>query len=412
MTRGFQTFPGLSLVAILTRPASGKPSRRPRTSILLLLLLLSIFGLHAIAISHPSILPTSWHNCADLIRNYDYTKSVVPLRGTQEMDAVQFVDELVGGQPSALVLIEDSKGQHPLDIYVFGCHIHNHLPTLTRLFQQRGLLQGSAMITRAHTLSIGELDPRLDSDAYAVLQPLQQNIFREYLWDQGKFIQVRFPGLYPVASRSEAEALQEEINHGQTLPWNDPITTTRQLARDLFRWSERKIRTRLLNNNGTIAHVQLIHRRPYLDITVTLTCLLHTTQLTQAKLWFVTGAQTKGITIQQNRENSVKSALLTIQGHIARGRVKRKLSLRLLDHAFLPLMKGKNSAAKILVRANGNYDVRIAAGVKLPNQPGVLLIENLPPARSKAGGQLILVGLLLSKNREALEPSPGKQVAS
>src|SRR5205823_463458 len=138
--------------------------------------------------------------------------------------------------------------QHRLDVYVFGCTIQRH--TLTSLFTQHGLIQGTLSISSANTLVIGELDTTISPQTAALMQPLQQNVYREYSWQHDRFVQVAFPSLYPVTSRSEAEALQQQANAGQTQPWSDPVITAEQMAKDIFKWNGASPRDSVLSNNG------------------------------------------------------------------------------------------------------------------------------------------------------------------
>ncbi len=78
---------------------------------------------------------------------------------------------------------------------------------------QHALVQGTVEVSMAHTLVLGSLDTSLSAQQLALVQPLQQNIYREYSWHNGTFIQVPFPSLYPVTSRSEAEQLRKPYIH-------------------------------------------------------------------------------------------------------------------------------------------------------------------------------------------------------
>ena len=215
----------------LTAPC--KQSKRPPLLTILLALLAVIALLRLIAAIHVAYPANTANNCADLIRNNDYTKNIPQLTRTQQITAVQLVNELTGGQPAAMVQVADTSPQQLLDIYIYGCSMQHPTPMLALLFKQQRLVEGTAVITQAHTLSIGQLDTSLGPDADTQLLPLQQNIYHEYRWIKGALVQTIFPGLYPVTSRSEAEELQDQANKGP-LPWDDPLTTAKQMAQDLF----------------------------------------------------------------------------------------------------------------------------------------------------------------------------------
>ncbi|HLG79085.1 MAG TPA: hypothetical protein VKX46_21915, partial [Ktedonobacteraceae bacterium] len=309
--------PGLSVQTIPgTPPVQHTPWlrwQRPRLLIILLLILTFVTLAHLIAVVHSAYPTPITNTCSSLIRNTDYTK-IVPIQSkTQTLDAIQYADDLTGGQPAALLQVTDSGPQHLLDVYLYGCTMQQKTPTLNLLLKQQGLVQGSATITNAHTLSIGQLDTTIPPDNSVLLQPLQQNVYSEYRWDHGSLTHVLFPGLYPVLNRSEAEELQDEANHGQNLPWNDPRTTTEQMAHDLFEWSNDTIQSKLLDANGTAAHVLLTQTRLHLTVTVTLQRLV---QSDNKGLWFVTGAQTAHITLVQGSTFIASSSPMTIQGSI------------------------------------------------------------------------------------------------
>src|SRR3984893_3060566 len=203
---------------------------RPLTILLSITALLAL--IHLIAITHTAYPTAPINDCLNLIRNTDYTKFVQLHPRTQQINDVQFVDQLVGGQPAALVSVTDNSPQHLLDLYIYGCSSQKQNPALTLLFKQQGLVQGTASVTGANTLSVGELDRTLTQNATMLLAPLQQNIYREYSWRNNALVQTSFPGLYPVTNRSEAEELQEQVSNGQALPWTDPLTTVQQMAKD------------------------------------------------------------------------------------------------------------------------------------------------------------------------------------
>src|SRR5712691_10085709 len=161
--------------------------KRPRLLTLLLSLLALIALVHFIAVLHSSdpIVLTPLMNCPGLIRNTDYTQLVHLRPESQEMGAVQFVNQLIGGQPAALVQVQNTGSQHALDVYIYGCAMQKHTPKLTTLFTQRDLLQGTAAITSANTLATGELDTTISPQASTLIQPMQQNVYREYSWQHG-----------------------------------------------------------------------------------------------------------------------------------------------------------------------------------------------------------------------------------
>ncbi len=365
-------------------PAMHKP--HPLTVLLSLLALFAL--LHFIASMHaanPAVVPI---NCQGLLRTTDYGRLVHLQPRYQEMGAVQFTNQLVDGQAAALVEVTNSGSQPTLDVYVYGCSMSKSNPTLLPLFTQRGLINGTASINAANTLITGELDTALTPQTLALALPLQQNVYREYRWQRDRFVQITFPGLYPVSSRSEAEALQQQANSGQLQPWSDPLTTAEQMAKDVFRWPAISPQDAVLQNNGVFAQVQLVQESLQMRVIVTLKRLL---QQNKMGLWFVTSAQSPVITQVRPSANAIISspAAISSTGAPPNGQV----TATLFDHTLTPLTQLNNSTFN--VAPDGTYAGSLFYKESFPQQPGLLLIQSLPPAGSDAAGQLLLLRVIL-----------------
>jgi hypothetical protein len=323
-------------------------------------------------------------NCQSYIRTIDYTKYLSLQQNTQQVGAIQYVDSLIGGQPAALVPVMGTGVQQQLDVYIYGCHMQHNTPTLSLLFKQQGLMQGTVNISQAHTLLLGEHDATLSPMATAMLQPMQQNIYQEYRWQGGNFVRVLFPGLYPVTSRSEAETLQQQANSGASLPWTEPQKTAEQMAKDLFQWQKLDSQDTVLDNDGTTAHVLLVHS--HLRVTVTLSRLI---QHDAHGLWFVTQAQSQGITL--NTLPVPVTTPLSLQGHVST--TDGSATATLFDHTLSRV--GSLNTSGLSVQADGSYSGNLYyTGVQL-DQQGVLLIENTPPSKSDEPVQLLLTSMVI-----------------
>lgn len=361
---------------------------RPKLLTIILSLLALLALAHFVAVYHmtnPGLASTQ--SCASLIHNTDYTQIVPVQPKTQRMAAVQFVNDVTGGQPSALIQVEDLSSQQKLDVYLYDCTRQQDKPTLNLIFKQQGLIKGSVDITQTHTLSIGQIDTTLPADSDALLLPLQQNVFQEYAWQNGSLHQLTFPGLYPVTSRSEAEALQDEANNGQTLPWSDPLATARQMAQDLFQWPDKSIQATLKDKSGNEAHVLLEKKGAHIEVTVTLDRLI---QADNKGLWWVTNAQTPGITLDQTQFNSPLSSPLQIQGTIVP--THEKITATLFNHtlAAIPLQNGNNLQSD----SAGHFSGTLTYDNIFPDQPGLLMITVYPKADDD-DGRLFLTNLTL-----------------
>jgi hypothetical protein len=359
----------------------------------LLTVLCSIFTLvallHFITVMHMSNAQSSPTTCQALLTGADYAAIVHLQTGRQQLQAVQFVSQLTGGQPSVLVQVADTGAQAKLDVYIFGCTLRNHTPALTTLLTQRGLVQGSASISAANTLLTAGLDTTQTAQASVIEQPLQQSIYREYAWRNGALVQIAFPGFYPVASRYEAEQLQQQANNGQPLLWSDPLATAEQMAGDLLHWPTSGAQNRLLSNDGNTAQVQLVAQHPHARLIVTLQRLI---QHDQQGLWFVTAARTQGITLDTSHLNAPIASPLSLQGSGALP--DGQISVTLFDHTLSPLPATNTSTFS--VDTSGHYSGTLSYPANLVNQQALLLIQSLPSAGNQETGQILLTGVLLA----------------
>lgn len=399
----------------LKRDLVPRNHRRPHllTLALLLLALLALarllFTLNTPATTATSTASPAPIDCTSLLRTDDYTKNI-DLQSGAQLGAIDPANQLDGGSPAELVQVMHSDVQHTLDVYLFGCSIHQNRPGLTTLFTHRGLLDGTVEISQANTLITGTLDTSLPADAGALLLPSQQFIYREYAWQDDTFQQVIFPGFYPVTYRAEAEILQQQADSGQTLPWSDPLATAEAMAKDLLRWLGTGQQNILLDSDGTTAHVKLVQQNPPLAIKVTLQRLVRPDS---KGLWFVVSAHTQGVTLglngqdmtalpqdtpqstpaTQTAQQSLVQSPITLRGTsvLADGQA----SATLFDHTLSPI----SSANKVPLQVNsdGTYSGTLSYTAVSPGQEGVLLVQSLPVAANDAveQGQVLLVPVLL-----------------
>ncbi len=368
--------------------SSKKNPRGPKLLTILLSIIALVALVHFLLVLRTNTLQASSPlTCSKLIRNTDYTKFVPFNSGSQQIEAIQYVDQLMGGQPATLVQVVDA--QHNLDVYVYGCNVHSPTPTLSMLFKQQGLVQGTASVSKANTLLIGERDTSLSPETTATIQPMQQNLYQEYVWQNGAFVQQLFPGLYPVTSRGEAEALQEQANNGQSLPWNDPQSTAQQMVKDLLQWSSGTYQESLIDNDGKTAHVLIEQQHPHMTVTITLARLV---QQDNKGLWFVTHAQTQGITLDATHLGTPVTSPISIRGTM-KAATDGQAQATLFDHTLTAMSSLNN--ANLTLTSDSLYTGSLLYSGTQQNQQGLLLIENIPPDGSSEEGQLMLVGVIL-----------------
>ena len=144
----------------------------------------------------------------------------------------------------------------------------------------------------------------------------------------------------------------------------------------------------MLDNNGKIAHVQLNHPDTNMQVTVTLSRLL---QQNTNGLWFVIGTQTAGITLDPSSIPTPVTSPIALKGTV--GTASGTLVVNLFDHTLNPLQLP--TTTPITADAQGTFAGSIAYNNNAPQQPGLLLIEEMPPAGSSAAGQLLLTRMIL-----------------
>ena len=146
----------------------------------------------------------------------------------------------------------------------------------------------------------------------------------------------------------------------------------------------------LQDSNTTTAHVLLVHDNPHLEVTVTLNRLI---QHTSSGLWFVTEAHTAGITVDQAAVAIPIASPMSIQGSIKQ--IDGHVDVRIFDHTLTHLPQPAQSQLAFTARPNGRYRLTTSFSNPLPNQPGLLLIEDIPSDKSKDAGLLLLTSVLL-----------------
>lgn len=369
--------------------------RGPKIGLLLFLLgsLALFFVLHFI-VGYAQSLTGQPPTCARLVQGADYPRLVNLRTPGQQMSAVQMVDELDGGSPAALVQVTTASTPPTLDVSIFGCTMQAGEPRLAQIFSRGGLVRGIVTVTPRHTLLLESLDTRLASDLVPFLQPLQQNIYQEYTWRQGAFVQVPYPSFYPVSSQAEAEELQRSANGRQNVPWRDPLATALQMSKDLLQWSPAP-EAQVLTRSARAAVVQLTRQSPRVLLVVTLKQLVASGT---DGLWFVTDARTRGITI--TRAGTLNEPLPSPQVSPLRfggagALIDGHTTATLFDHTMAPVNKAVNMP--VTVHADSSYSGSLPYHNLSAGQQGVLLISSLPETKNlkQEAGQVLLAGVLL-----------------
>ncbi|GHO51683.1 hypothetical protein [Ktedonobacter robiniae] len=337
-------------------------------------------------------------NCANLLRQADYQQILAATTEQQLPPVTQITSDLIPGQLSTFVQVSHPDDpRHLLDVYVYTCSQQGRdsQPTLIPVFQLHDLIQGTASITHAHSLSIGQLDTTLPVDNDLLMQPDQQTMYREYRWQNGAFIQVPFPALFPVLSRAEAQQLQAQANAGTILPWTDPLKTAASLAQNLLHWSADSTHIHLVHQSASEAELTLTEESPSCELDVTLQRLIQTDE---HGLWFVTSASSPGLTLQHNNLDMATSSPLTLSGTLdqagAPAAHQSTPTALLFDHTLTHLAVLNTEA--ITIQSNGGFTGTLHFTNDLPGQPSLLLLAFTTSSAGQQTTRLLLTNVLLS----------------
>ena len=175
--------------------------------------------------------------CPVAVQAASYWVPVVNVQpNVTSVEQVTCANLLGAGELQAVVSVRTVGTSADLDLYVFT---HITQPKPVQLFKMLGLYKGQTKISPYTTLITGEVDAQssinkgVNTDAN-----LQLDLFREFKWSQenGTFLPVAFPGIYPDLTRFQAEADQQAVNHGQDTWKLDAAQTAVHLTVDLLKW--------------------------------------------------------------------------------------------------------------------------------------------------------------------------------
>ena len=335
--------------------------------------------------------------CANLLRQANYQQILATTSEPQLPPVTQITSDLIPGQLSTFVQVSHPNDpRHLLDVYVYTCTQQKQTsqPTLVPVFQLHDLVQGTACITQAHSLSIGQLDTTLSTDIDLLMQPGQQTMYREYRWQHGTFVQVPFPALFPVLSRAEAQQLQTLANTGTSLPWSDPLKTAASLAQNLLHWSADSTHIHLIHQSAGEATLTLTPQEgPACELNITLQRLI---QADEHGLWFVTSASSPGLTLQQSTLDTATTSPLTLHGTLTQTTTTSLPipTALLFDHTLTHLAVLNTEA--ITIKPNGDFTGALHFTNDLPGQPSLLLLSFTTSSAGQQTTSLLLTNALLS----------------
>ncbi|WP_220205270.1 hypothetical protein [Reticulibacter mediterranei] len=137
----------------------------------------------------------------------------------------------------ALILVGYQGTGNVIDIYVYN---NITSPSPTQIFKLQNLYKGDARISGYNTIITAEVDQdSSDNKNAGGNNELHPDLFREFKWSNGAgtFVQIAFPGIFPVLTRYQAEDDQQQVNQGHQ-PWQISASMTAQaLVANLLKWS-------------------------------------------------------------------------------------------------------------------------------------------------------------------------------
>ncbi len=174
-------------------------------------------------------------SCPDAIKAPAHWDPIIPTQnGVTRVERV-ICGNLIGNPTlQALVTVRYQGASAILDVYIYT-NITSAHPT--QLFKLQGLNCGEAKISTYNTVITAEVDLHSSLNKGQPPAKLMLDLFREFRgFDTARtFVQVSFPGMFPDLTRWQAEADQEQVNHGQDVWKLDAVSTTRHALKFLNR---------------------------------------------------------------------------------------------------------------------------------------------------------------------------------
>lgn len=155
------------------------------------------------------------------------------------------------GTTQALVNVRSYSSDAKLDFYVYS----NLSATPTQVFKMQGLLMGDAQISPTNTIITAEIGPQ-------GLPTVVPNLFKEYQWSGGAFVQVLFPGIYPDMTHYQAEQAQATVNAGRNTGRTSGFPVVSALALHVFHWSQTSDKTLTFDSRHGIYLIQVSNQGP------------------------------------------------------------------------------------------------------------------------------------------------------
>src|SRR6266567_8382603 len=205
-------------------------------------------GAHVQQTPVPTGVASGAEPCPDAVKDPAHWNTVVGL-GTDQVVEQVLCGQLMGTAiPQAMVTVRHAGESRILDVHVYTKISAAHpVPIFTR----GGLSHGDARISGYSTILTAEAERQSRINAHRSEADLTQDLFREFKWStqQGNFVQVAFPGIYPDLTRYQAEVDQAQVNQGQDLWKRIALPVARSCVIVYLKWGPTAAATPLIGGN-------------------------------------------------------------------------------------------------------------------------------------------------------------------
>jgi hypothetical protein len=187
-------------------------------------------------------------NCPSTIK---WDKLVGTRVNVNKVQKVACGDLQGSGSLQALINVRYYSSDAKLDFYVYS----NLSSTPTQAFKVQDLPMGDAQISPTNTIITAEIGPN-------GLPTTVPDLFKEYQWSGGGFVQVVFPGIYPDMTHYQAEQDQVGVNAGRNTNRTSGFPVVSALALRLCHWTQTSDKTLTYDSRQGIYLVQVSNLGP------------------------------------------------------------------------------------------------------------------------------------------------------
>ncbi len=335
--------------------------------------------------------------CPDAVKDQAHWHAVVDVGTGQTVEHV-LCGHLMGTPAlQAVVTVRHAGASRILDV-----HIYTNITKVnpTSIFTRRGLSHGDARISGNSTILTAEAERQSRINAHRSEADLTQDLFREFKWStqQGNFVQVAFPGIYPDLTRYQAEVDQARVNQGQDLWKRIALVVARSCVIAYLKWGPTTAATPLIGGNdydlGEL--VQVTSGDPGTGTVNVTLCRLEGNA--KDGIWIVQDLEADGMSITSPTPLSQLTSPVTMsgRGHAVAGRMGTAV---VLDHQLIAVGETTVTSGTRSGPATFSVSVTYTTSVREGAEEGLVIfyasnVHGGPPA------MVVTVKVLLSAHVE------------